>query len=220
MFLDEMGELPMSLQAKLLRFLQERVIERVGGREEIAVNVRVVCATHQDLENKIAQNEFREEVYYRINEITVNIPALKEREGDVLLLARSFLDSFNKEQGKKIKGFTKEAMRSITEHDWPGNVRELKNVIERCVVLANTDLIGPEHLPQEICGGQTTLSFVERRKNARLILPENGISLEEVEKDLIKQALERTGNNQTKTAQLLNISYDTLRYQVKKHKLK
>ncbi len=96
----------------------------------------------------------------------------------------------------------------------------MKNVIERCVVLAKTDLIEPEHLPQEICGGQTTLSFVERRKNARFILPENGISLEEVEKDLIKQALERTGKNQTKTAQLLKISYDTLRYQVKKYKLK
>ena len=117
---------------------------------------------------------------------------------------------------KNLNGFTAEAEKLLLDYNWPGNIRELKNVIERCVVLENSELISPEHLPLELsgCGGSTS-PFVERRKNARLILPEEGISLDDVEKDLIKQALERAGNNQTKAAKLLNMSYDTLRYQIK-----
>ena len=137
LFLDEMGELPMPLQAKLLRFLQERVIERIGGREEIPVNVRVICATHQDLEDKISKKEFREDLYYRINEIPINIPPLKDRDGDVVLLARSFFEQMNKDQNKKLKGFTKDALRAVEAHHWPGNVRELKNRIKRAFIMAD-----------------------------------------------------------------------------------
>ena len=135
-------------------------------------------------------------------------------------MAQYFLDQFRQKYAKKdIKGFTKEAEELLHDYSWPGNVRDLKNVIERCVVLENKEWISPEILPLEL-SGRLGLPFVERRKNPRLILPEKGISLEDVEKDLIKQALERTGKNQTKAAKLLKISYDTLRYQVKKYHLK
>ena len=135
-------------------------------------------------------------------------------------MARYFLDQFSQKYSKKnIKGFTEEAEKSLHDYNWAGNVRELKNIVERCVVLANTEWIDCEQLPMEVSSKQP-FPFMERRKNPRLILPENGISIEAVEKDLIKQALNRTGNNQTKAAKLLNISYDALRYQVKKFNIK
>ena len=219
--LDEIGDIRGDLQSKFLRVLETRKIRRLGGKVDLSVDVTVIATTNREIKQAVADKDFREDLFFRLSTFSLHMPPLRERREDIPLLAQYFLDQFNQKYGKKnIKDISAEAKERLYNYNWPGNVRELKNVIERCVVLANTDLIGPEHLPQEICGGQTTLSFVERRKNARLILPENGISLEEVEKDLIKQALERTGNNQTKTAQLLNISYDTLRYQVKKYKLK
>ena len=129
LFLDEVGDLPFPLQAKLLRFLQERVVERLGGREEIAVDVRVVCATHQDLRRLIEQGRFREDLFYRISEITINIPPLKEREGDALLLAHAFLERYNAQYTKALKGFTPDACAAIEAHAWPGNVREMENCI-------------------------------------------------------------------------------------------
>ena len=157
LFLDEMGELPMPLQAKLLRFLQERVVERIGGREEIPVNVRVICATHQNLEEKISRGEFREDLYYRINEIPIDIPALRDRQGDILLLSRSFLEYFTKEQNRKIKGFTKDALAALEGHEWPGNVRELKNRIKRAVIMTDEKYITAEDLElnvsESISGG-------------------------------------------------------------------
>ncbi|MCK5308222.1 MAG: PEP-CTERM-box response regulator transcription factor, partial [Zetaproteobacteria bacterium] len=131
LFLDEVGDMPLPLQAKLLRFLQERVIERVGGRKEIPVDVRVICATHKDLHEMIRQEAFREDLYYRISEVSISIPALKDREGDALLLARVFLERISKQQGKKGHRFSKDAMVAIETYAWPGNVRELENRVKR-----------------------------------------------------------------------------------------
>ncbi|MDH5570726.1 MAG: PEP-CTERM-box response regulator transcription factor [Gammaproteobacteria bacterium] len=199
LFLDEMGELPMALQAKLLRFLQERVVERVGGREEIPVNVRVVCATHQNLEEKIEKGEFREDLYYRINEIPINIPPLKEREGDVLLLARSCLDLFNKEQGKKIKGFTKEAIIAIENHEWPGNVRELKNRIKRAVIMADTKQITAEDLELSVPEDHSDNSVFDLREVR-----------ESAEREIIIKALNNTNGKVAPAAELLGVSRPTL----------
>ncbi|HEY9052921.1 MAG TPA: PEP-CTERM-box response regulator transcription factor [Gammaproteobacteria bacterium] len=199
LFLDEMGELPMPLQAKLLRFLQERVVERIGGREEIPVNVRVICATHQNLEEKIEKGEFREDLYYRINEIPINIPPLRERQGDLLLLAKSFLDFFNKEQGKKLKGFTKDALNAIESHEWPGNVRELKNRIKRAVIMSDDKHITAEDLELKVSdkeNGNGSLNLREVRESA--------------EREVIVRALTNTGGKVVPAAELLGISRPTL----------
>ena len=199
LFLDEMGELPMPLQAKLLRFLQERVVERIGGREEIPVNVRVICATHQNLEEKISNKEFREDLYYRINEIPIQIPPLKEREGDALLLARAFFEQMNKDMGKKLKGFTKDALSSIEAHHWPGNVRELKNRIKRAVIMAD--------------GKQITAADLELKKSNELA-DVNTFNLREIreaaERKVITKALSHTNGKVSPAAELLGVSRPTL----------
>jgi len=199
LFLDEMGELPMPLQAKLLRFLQERVVERIGGREEIPVNVRVICATHQDLEDKIEKKEFREDLYYRINEIPINIPPLKDREGDVLLLARSFFDLMNKEQGKKLKGFTKDALTAIDSHNWPGNVRELKNRIKRAVIMADGKQITAADLELKPPEGASEINSFDLREVR-----------ESAERKVITKALNHTNGKVSPAAELLGVSRPTL----------
>ncbi|HNW79331.1 MAG TPA: PEP-CTERM-box response regulator transcription factor, partial [Candidatus Competibacteraceae bacterium] len=146
LMLDEVGDLPMALQAKLLRFLQERVIERIGGREPIPVDVRVVCATHRDLSALIAGGQFREDLYYRISEITVPIPPLRERAGDVVLVARALLNLFGREQGKSRLNLSADALRALESHRWPGNVRELENRIKRAVVMSESDQISARDL--------------------------------------------------------------------------
>ncbi|MFK5947450.1 MAG: sigma 54-interacting transcriptional regulator, partial [Methylococcales bacterium] len=199
LFLDEMGELPMPLQAKLLRFLQERVVDRIGGREEIPVNVRVICATHQDLEDKIEKKEFREDLYYRINEIPIVIPPLREREGDILLLARSFFDQMNKEQGKKLKGFTKDALTALDAHKWPGNVRELKNRIKRAIIMADGKQITAADLelkPSDGVGDTNSFDLREVREAA--------------ERKVITKALNHTNGKVSPAAELLGVSRPTL----------
>jgi len=199
LFLDEMGELPITLQAKLLRFLQERVIERIGGREEIPVNVRVICATHQNLEEKIKLGEFREDLYYRINEIPIVIPPLKDREGDVLLLARSFFDLMNKEQNKTLKGFTKEALSAIEGHDWPGNVRELKNRIKRAVIMADGKKITAEDLELKSSEENSDSSSFDLREVR-----------EAAERNVITKVLNHTNGKVSPAAELLGVSRPTL----------
>jgi two-component system NtrC family response regulator len=199
LFLDEMGELPMPLQAKLLRFLQERVVERIGGREEIPVNVRVICATHQNLEEKISRGEFREDLYYRINEIPINIPALRERQGDIILLARSFLDHFVKEHNKRIKNFTKDALRAIESHNWPGNVRELKNRIKRAVIMADGKCITADDLELAV-SDETSEGNTMNLREVR----------EAAERDVILKALNTTGGKVAPAAELLGVSRPTL----------
>lgn len=199
LFLDEMGELPMPLQAKLLRFLQERVVERIGGREEIPVNVRVICATHQNLEEKIANGEFREDLYYRINEIPIVIPPLADRQGDVLVLARSFLEFYKKEHNRKINGFTKDALVAIENHDWPGNVRELKNRIKRAVIMTDDKYIAPEDLELKSANEGNLINSMNLREVR-----------ENAEREVIVRALTNTGGKVAPAAELLGVSRPTL----------
>lgn len=204
LFLDEMGDLPLPLQGKLLRFLQERVVERIGGREEIPVNARVICATHQNLEKKIEEGEFREDLYYRINEICINMPPLRDRQGDVLLLARSFLDMFNHEQGKRLSGFSKEAISAMEHHNWPGNVRELRNRIKRAVIMTDAKHITVEDL--ELKTNETSNNHTFDLRMIR----------EEVERKTISQALSNVGGKVGPAAELLGVSRPTLYDLIKK----
>jgi DNA-binding NtrC family response regulator len=220
--LDEIGDMRAELQSKFLRVLENRNVRRLGGKVDVSIEVTAIATTNRNLKQAVENKEFREDLFFRLNTFALHLPPLRDRPEDILQLAQYFHDYFSQKYIKKnLKGFTAEAEKRLHDYNWPGNIRELKNVIERCVVLENSETIGSEHLPLELSGsGESSSTFVERRKDARLILPENGLSLDEVEKDLIIQALERAGNNQTKAAKLLNISYDSLRYQVKKFNLK
>ena len=206
LFLDEVGDLPQPLQAKLLRFLQERVIERIGGRTEIPVDVRVICATHRDLPELIQAGEFREDLYYRINEATIRVPPLRERQGDTLLLARAFLEKFAAELKRPIKGFTPQAIESIEGYGWPGNVRELENRVKRAVIMADGTQISPDdlELPTDQQGAdQDPLNLREVREKA--------------ESHAILRALARADGNVSKTAELLGVTRPTLYNLMKKY---
>ncbi len=197
LFLDEIGDLPLTLQVKLLRFLQEKTIERVGGREQIEVDTRVLAATNRDLEEAMKNATFRGDLYYRLNVVKISLPALRERNADVVLLAKTFLDRYTGEIRKKIKGFSSQAIESIVRYSWPGNVRELENRIKRAVIMSEGKKITPEDLEIEsTAGGKECLVL----KDAREIL----------EKDLILKAIARNENNLTKAASDLGISRPTL----------
>jgi len=201
-FLDEIGDMPMPLQAKMLRFLQERVIERVGGRTSIPVDVRILCATHQDLAESIKQARFREDLYYRISEIVIDIPPLREREGDKVLLAQNFLDRFSQKNGRSFRGFTNEARAQIEAYAWPGNVRELENKVKRAVVLAEGQQIAADDL-----------GFVEAAELESLNLRQ---ARERAERQVIKRALAIHDNNVTHAAEALGVSRPSLYALVKK----
>lgn len=207
LFLDEVGDLPMSLQAKLLRFLQERNVERIGGREEIPVDVRVVCATHQDLQEKIRQATFREDLYYRISEITIQIPPLRARGGDVLLLARMFLELFNREQGRNLRGYSKDALNSLEAYNWPGNVRELMNRIKRAVIMAEGKYITAKDLElEEVSVNQADFSLRFMRDQA--------------ERQAILRALNHAAGKVSAAADLLGVSRPTMYDLIRKYNLK
>jgi len=211
--LDEIGDMQMNLQSKLLRVLEDRSVRRLGGKADLPIDVTVIVTTNTNLEEAAATDKFRADLFYRLNTFPLHIPPLRERREDIPLLARHFLELFSQTYLKKaIKGFSPEAEKILRAYEWKGNCRELKNVVERIVVLENTETILPQHLPAALTKGK----LAERRHSGAFILPEDGISLEQLEQDLIEQALERTGNNQTKAAKLLGISYDSLRYQIKK----
>jgi two-component system NtrC family response regulator len=197
LFLDEVGDIPLPLQVKLLRFLQERTIERIGGRKLIPVDTRIVCATHQHLQQMIAQGSFREDLYYRLAEIVVRIPTLAERHGDAALLAKHFLNRFSKEMNPQVKGFSPGALAAIDGWAWPGNVRELENRMKRAVIMADGKLITPEDLD---------LAAPEEKD-----LPVNlKAAREETDRRVIRQALARTESNISGAAKLLGISRPTL----------
>ena len=193
LFLDEIGDMPLPLQAKLLRFLQERRLERVGGRESITVNVRLVTATNQKLEKLIAEGRFREDLYYRINDVRLDLPALRERDGDPVLLAQYFLNGFNKTYSKHITGFTEDALAALSSHTWPGNVRELENKVKRAVIMAENKRITAQDLDLgDIKLGDRDLNL--RKEVAR------------VEKRLAAEALALSDGNISKAAKLLGVS--------------
>jgi two-component system NtrC family response regulator len=207
LFLDEIGDLPFELQAKLLRFLQERVIERVGGRVEIPVNVRIICATHQNLTQHIEEGRFREDLYYRISEVTIDIPSLKDREGDALILAKAFLDRFNREYNKTIRGFDKEALSAIESYSWPGNVREIESKLKRAVIMAENTQITVDDL-------QISLPQEEPLPlNLKLVR-------EAAERKAIQRALSYTNHNISETAKALGISRPTLYNLFEKYRIK
>ncbi len=197
LFLDEIGDLPLPLQPKLLRFLQERVIERLGGRDEISVDVRVIGATHQALKVAISENRFREDLYYRLSEVVIPIPPLRSREQDVLLIARALLDRCNQEFKRRIRGFSRAALELIEAHHWPGNVRELENCIKRAVIMSDSPYIRAEDL--------------DILPNSKHKIPFNLRNVrEEAERDAIQRALQYMEGNVSKTAGLLGITRPTL----------
>lgn len=197
LFLDEIGDLPLPLQAKLLRFLQERVIERLGGRSEIPVDVRVVCATHQNLQDMIREGRFREDLYYRLTEITVAIPPLRERHGDAILLAQAFLERHAQEQNRNLKGFTPDALKVLDTHKWPGNVREMENLIKRAVIMADGPMVNAEDL------GLNPKATREEPLNLRQVR-------DEAERQAVIRAMSRTSDNVAQAAELLGVSRPTL----------
>jgi two-component system NtrC family response regulator len=197
LFLDEVGDIPLPLQVKLLRFLQERVIERIGGRQPIAVDTRIVCATHQNLEEMIAAGSFREDLYYRLAEIVVRIPSLAERPGDAALLAKHFLQRFSREMNPGVKGFAPGALAAIENWGWPGNVRELENRLKRAVIMADGKLV--------------TAADLDLSAGAAESLPVNlKAAREAADRQVIRKALAQTDGNISGAAKLLGISRPTL----------
>jgi len=214
--LDEIGDMQPNLQAKLLRVLEERVIRRVGGKTDLPIDATVIVTTNTVLEEAVNAGRFRNDLFYRLNTFLLHIPPLRERREDIPLLARHFLEVFAQTYMKKaMKGFSPEVEKILFSHDWKGNCRELKNVIERVVVLENVETIEPRHLPAVL----RKRGSIEAGDSTEFILPEEGICLEEFERDIIVQALKRTGDNQTQAALLLDLSYDSLRYRIKKFDL-
>ncbi len=199
LFLDEVGDIPLPLQVKLLRFLQERTIERIGGRRTIAVNTRIVCATHQDLEKMIAAGTFREDLFYRLAEIVVRIPGLAERPGDAVLLAKAFLKRFAAEMNPAVTGFASDALAAIDGHDWPGNVRELENRVKRAVIMADGKLVRADDLDFAATSEADSAELLNL-KAAR----------EAADRKVIRHALARSEGNISSTAKLLGISRPTL----------
>ncbi|HET9629112.1 MAG TPA: PEP-CTERM-box response regulator transcription factor [Novosphingobium sp.] len=198
LFLDEVGDIPLQLQVKLLRFLQERVIERIGARRSIDVDTRVVCATHQNLEQMIAEGRFREDLFYRLAEIVVRIPSLSERPGDAVLLAKSFLARFAREMNPQVKGFAADALAAIDSWAWPGNVRELENRVKRAVIMADGKLVSASDLDLGPKAEESTIGL--NLKSAR----------EQADRKAIRHALARSEGNISSTAKLLGISRPTL----------
>jgi two-component system NtrC family response regulator len=206
-FLDEVGDLPMPLQAKLLRFLQERVIERVGGHEEIAVDVRIVCATHQNLKDLTKTGRFREDLYYRLSEIVLTIPPLRDRNGDAILLAQHFKNRFCIQEGRSMLHFTPDALDQIGQYDWPGNVREMENCIKRAVIMADGPAITADDL------GLTATTGEEQPFNLRQVR-------DEAEYRAIVKALARVEGNIVKASELLGVSRPTLYDLLERHAIK
>jgi two-component system, NtrC family, response regulator len=197
LFLDEIGELPLNLQVKLLRFLQEQKVDRIGGRVQIDVNVRVLAATNQDLKQAVAEGRYREDLYFRLGVVTITLPPLRDREGDLPLLANAFLHRYAKENRKRINGFTQQALKSIGQYEWPGNIRELENRIKRAVVMAEGSKINPLDLELTTALGKYQGLGLKEARDA-------------LEKDMIKKCLQRNKGNITQTADELGVSRPTL----------
>jgi two-component system NtrC family response regulator len=207
LFLDEIGDLPLPLQVKLLRFVQERVVERIGGRREIPVDLRLVCATHRDVPQLVATGAFREDLYYRLAEVTVSIPPLRRRAGDAVLLARHLLGHYNAQLGRSVAGFSDDALEAIDAHAWPGNVRELQNRMKRAVIMAEGKRITAADLElQHVAGEPEPLNLKEVRERA--------------ETEALRRALAQTKGNISRTAKLLGISRPTLYDLMRQHNLR
>jgi two-component system response regulator PilR (NtrC family) len=214
-FLDEISETTPAMQIKLLRVLQERRIRRVGGTGEIDVDVRVITASNQNLEEMVREKTFREDLFYRINVIPIRLPALREKPEDIPALAEHFLEKYSRQVGKPIRSISEAAMECLESYPWPGNVRELENIIERAVALEADEVIQPESLPREVRSGQS------RQGDVDVVLPEGGIDIErhveEIRRRYMLEAMERTGGVQTRAAEMLGMTFRSFRYFAKKY---
>jgi transcriptional regulator with GAF, ATPase, and Fis domain len=207
-FLDEIGEMVPALQAKLLRFLEEKSFKRVGGAADIQVDVRVIGATNRNLEEEVAKGSFRADLFYRLNVLPIRLPALREHAEDVPVLVKFFLDAFNTEFKKRIAGVSPAAQAVLQRYGWPGNVRELRNVVERAMLLAEGNLLEPADFG--------TLGKTTPAPSDPFTLPADGVNLDELERSLVVQALKRSGGNQTRAAALLGMNRDQIRYRIEK----
>jgi two-component system NtrC family response regulator len=208
LFLDEIGDMPIGLQAKMLRFLQERVIERVGGRSEIPVNIRVICATHRDIPSMVAEQTFREDLFYRVGEISIIIPPLRDRDNDVVLLAKTFLVQYNEEFKTKIKGFSDSAIKAMKQHKWPGNIRELQNKLKSAVIMAEGTHIQAEDLSLLVRDDRPSIDILNLREVR-----------EQAESRAIRNAFLVAEHNMSKTAELLGVTRPTLYSLIEKYHL-
>jgi DNA-binding NtrC family response regulator len=206
LFLDEIGEMTPALQAKLLRFLEEKAFRRVGGLTDIRVDARVIAATNRNLAEEVKAGKFREDLFYRLKVMPIELPPLRERRGDLPLLASYFVDVYNREFKKRSRGLTPAAVAAIEKYSWPGNIRELRNTIERAMLLATHEWIEPDDL--QLARPSTV--------TAQFRLPPEGVNMEEVERQLLLQALERSHGNQSQAAQLLGLNRDQVRYRIEK----
>jgi len=232
LFLDEIGELSPLLQAKLLRVLEDQVIRRVGGVRDMQVDVRVIAASNRDLERAVRENQFRQDLYYRLAIISIFLPPLRERKEDILPLVDFFISRYNRKFRKNVAGITDETRKLMLKYDWPGNVRELKNAVERAMILEEDNELKPDYLPFAVAkqhsaltafetssgqnGGGGSKQLPDGRSLPKLDIPEGGTSLEEVERELVEIAMSQANGNQTHAARLLDISRDALRYKLKK----
>lgn len=207
-FLDEIGEMSLSLQAKMLRFMEEKAFKRVGGAQDVRVDVRVVAATNRDLQAEVQAGRFREDLYYRLKVLPVVLPPVRDRAGDVPLLVEHFVERFAREFHKPVRGVARDAMRLLESHRWPGNVRELKNAVERAVLMADEPTLSASDF---LMVPQTSAA-----NNGTFTLPNERLDLEKLSQDLVKQAIERTHGNQSQAARLLSLSRDQLRNRLEK----
>lgn len=212
LFLNEVSELPLAVQARLLRFLESGEVLPLGSPRPVKVNVRVIAASQEDLGVQVEAGEFRQDLYYRLNVVPLKLPPLRERQGDIPILLTYFINDFSKRHGLKPPRFTKAALECVRQYGWPGNILELRNLCERLMILLPGQEVGAQNLPQEFHSGPVS----KQLPNSMVRLPPEGIVLASVEENLIRQALERTRGNRSKAARLLGISRDTLLYRLKK----
>lgn len=211
-FLDEVGDLPLLTQSKILRVLQDKEIRRLGGRENLKVNVRIIAATNKELEKEVANKKFREDLYYRLKVVTIELPPLRERKEDIPDLINFFIKKYNQEFGKRIKGIDENAVKALKEYHWPGNIRQLESVIERAILICDTENISLKDIRSE-------LKFYQNNNILDFDLPEEGINFDELEKELLKKAMYKANGVVSKAAKLLGMSYKTFWYRWEKYKL-
>ncbi|MDP2157973.1 MAG: sigma 54-interacting transcriptional regulator, partial [Nitrospirota bacterium] len=209
LFLDEIGDMPLMMQSKLLRVLQDREIRRLGGKDAIKIDVRIITATNKDLVKELSKGGFREDLYYRLKVVTIQLPPLRERKEDIPALVEFFRAKYNREFGKRIKGVDQASLRALSEYSWPGNIRQLESVIERAIILSDHDAISLKDIKSEL--GYSQPSGVWDFE-----LTEEGINFEEFEKNLLKKAMTKSNNVVAKAAKLLGMSYKTFWYRWEK----
>ena len=212
LFLDEVGDLPQMTQSKILRVLQDKEVRRLGGRDTIRVDVRIIAATNKDLEEELQKKGFREDLYYRLKVVTIELPPLRERKEDIFALTEFFIKKYNQEFGKRVKGMEENAMKALMDYHWPGNIRQLESVIERAVLMSETPFINLKDVKSE-------LRFLQGTGIVDFDLPDEGINFEDIEKDLLRKAMSKANGVATKAAKLLGMSYKTFWYRWEKFNL-